>query len=876
MFCVITDKNEICTEQKKILEEQEMFYKNLYFSERNTVFSLVNDTNIMLTLSQQEDLQRDITKNEMFLALSDMKSGRAPGCDGLTTDFYKFFYKELEEELFNMYLHSLETEVLPPSARKGIISLLPKKNKDSRYIKNMRPLTLLNIDYKILAKIFALRVKKVLPSIIGEQQTGFIEGREIHSNIRKTIDIVSHISTSGKSAMVISIDFIKCFDYLEHSGIFGSMEYFKFPDRFITWSRIFFNQFSFCTQNAGYSSSFHSKLRGINQGCPYSPILFLLPAEVMAHLFKNNPRITGVKVGVSEIRQILLQFADDATVFLEFTQENLEAAIETLTTLQRNTGLEVSYEKSTIYRIGSARKSDARLYTTLPLKWSDGDIEMLGITVTNGNNQSGSGFDEIINKMSNVANILKLRQLTLMGKILIINSLMASLFVYRMSVLPMLTSQQLSQIYGIIKIFLWGDGRSKVPLGVFERTKAAGGLKLANFVDKQKALHIKWVYMLNKSQILSSYVYGYLNARLGDYIWKCNLNVSDVSSIIQEQSGFWVDVLYGWCRYHFHTPTSRDNIRNQIIWGNSHIRKQGTVLIPTTIQWQEGPVLINDLLHETVPRFLTYSEMTSRYGLVSYSWLEFCSILSAIPKKWKLMLFTDLAQNDTKVQDQIRYCKLIACKKPTQYIYQCINDNRKSTVIVQNYAKNWAKTVQNPCYLDLQNFLVLFKKLYKMTNVTKLRDFHYRLLLGKIYTNYILFKWHVVSSASCDFCNEELQTSEHLFFNCHITQRLWHKLKCLFVMDDTLSWDLESCMASTIAQNPNHVVNMLSIVLKQYVHACKCLKNTPNIRIFQQEIIKWYKIEEYNTPYERYTKHIKQWEPTQAFLETYGIVLNKE
>ena len=269
-------------------------------------------------------------------------------------------------------------------------------------------------------------MRVVLPTIIGDQQTGFMEGRQIHNNIRKCIDIISHIYQSGKKAVVVSIDFKKCFDHIEHESIYAMLKYFEFGDTFIKWIRLFFTQIEICTQNAGYCSQFFTKGRGVNQACNISPFLFNGISEIMSHLIKSNPHIKGIKTGESEVENVISQFADDTALFLIYEESCINAAISTLMHVESNTGLKVSYEKTCIYRVGSLKDTDAKCYTIKPLKWSDGDIDLLGVTIKNDSKQTNVQFDKIIEKMEHVAHIWFHRNLTLIGRILVINTLMAS------------------------------------------------------------------------------------------------------------------------------------------------------------------------------------------------------------------------------------------------------------------------------------------------------------------------------------------------------------------------------------------------------------------------------------------------------------------
>ena len=291
---------------------------------------------------------------------------------------------------------------------------------------------------------------------------GFMEGRKIQENLRKTVDIISHIYQSGKKAVVVSIDFEKCFDRLEHKAIRGSLEYFGFGPKYTNAVMTFFNDFWLCTQNAGEVSEIFCKETGANQGCPISPFVYNLSGEIMAHLIRGNPEIRGVHyAGVSNV---ITQFADDTSLFLMYTESCINAAIETLMYVEKSTGLKVSYKKTTIYRVGSLKNSAATMYTIKPIKWSDGDIEMLGMCIRNMPTQDSSDFEQGFLKMSNVVNHWSQCNSTLMGKVLLVNTLMSSLFIYKMAVLPLMTNVQYAKIDEIVKNFLWRDKKPKIPI----------------------------------------------------------------------------------------------------------------------------------------------------------------------------------------------------------------------------------------------------------------------------------------------------------------------------------------------------------------------------------------------------------------------------
>ena len=288
-----------------------------------------------------------LTMEEVHTAVFAMKDNKAPGTDGLPIEFYKMFWNELKDKLMLLYSFSITNGRLNKTARQGLICLLPKGQKDPSYLKNWRPLTLLNLDYKILAKTLATRIKHFLPSIIGEQQTGFLEGRQITDNIVKTLDILAFANAKKKKQVIITIDFEKCFDRVAYDAIYGSLKYFKIGDKFLQMIRLFFTDFTVCTQNAGYCSQLFIKGRSVNQGCNISPYLFLLCSESMSHKIFENSQIQGVTVG--DIKYLMAQFADDTVLFVNFDLDILNQIVDTFDVIETNTGLKINYDKTTIY-----------------------------------------------------------------------------------------------------------------------------------------------------------------------------------------------------------------------------------------------------------------------------------------------------------------------------------------------------------------------------------------------------------------------------------------------------------------------------------------------------------------------------------------------
>ena len=206
MIATKDHKGNLVTDSKGILQVQVAFYKQLYASNPEVKFEQPEVDRPKLSDSQRIELDKDITVEEIGLAISKMARERSPGADGLNANFYKVFFVRLKFILLDLYNYCFKIRRLHISARTGIITLLPKKS-DLLLLKNWRPITLLCCDYKLISKVISDRIKSVLTSLIHENQTGFVPGRHISTNIRKAHDILDYVSKKNIAAVLILVDF---------------------------------------------------------------------------------------------------------------------------------------------------------------------------------------------------------------------------------------------------------------------------------------------------------------------------------------------------------------------------------------------------------------------------------------------------------------------------------------------------------------------------------------------------------------------------------------------------------------------------------------------------------------------------------------------
>ena len=217
-----------------------------------------------------------ISYTEAAMALKVMKNNKSPGPDGYTVEFFKYFWKDIGDFLIRSLNCGFRKEELSITQKQGIITILPKANKQRKFLKNWRPISLINVSYKILSSCIANRIKLVLPYLIHEDQKGFLSGRYIGENTRITYDVLHAAKTNNIPGMLLIIDFEKAFDSISWNYMYKVLNFFKFGHDIKKWIQIINTDVNLCVIQSGFFSKFFKIERGCRQGDPASPYIFNL------------------------------------------------------------------------------------------------------------------------------------------------------------------------------------------------------------------------------------------------------------------------------------------------------------------------------------------------------------------------------------------------------------------------------------------------------------------------------------------------------------------------------------------------------------------------------------------------------------------------
>ena len=723
---IFEETGQLIIDPKRVLQEQRRFYQKLYTSDTKVKCHFEFEIEKVISEQTKMEFEMPLTIEEIGKALMTTKNDRSPGASGFPADFLKVFWLKLKHNIIDLFNHIFEVASIHISGRYGVISLIPKKTRDPKWLKNWHPICLLDSVYKLLSKTIANRLKSVLQQIIHPDQGGFVPGRHISENLRKIIDTISLAEHHKIEGLLLQIDFMKAFDRVEYPSLIYILRKFNFGEKFLKWVQILFTDMKLCTQNNGYNSEYFVPTRGLFQGNPISSFGFTCVVEILAILLRKNEKIKGIKIGA--FQSMLSLFADDLTIMIENDQKSWNQIRQTLEYFHTISGLKVNYEKLTFYRFGLAKKSNSKYFSLNKLRWTD-KVDILGVIIPeNLSKLREENITPTIEKANAILNLWKQRNLSLIGKITIVNTLISSLFVYRLTILPILNKDVIEDYEKTVTRFIWNKGKSKVPLSLLMSNKEDEGLGLTNLTLKDIALKAQWVKKTKENEELWLRVKLSLDLRIDRWIWETNLNRKDTLEIFTPS--FWTDVLIAWNQLTNNKISTQKDVLNQVIWYNSHIKIDNKCII--LAQWiRYGIIYIEDLLNEQ-HRLLSPVQLQEKFGLQVY-FTDLYGIWEAIPKRWKRMLH----QKDESNPSFHQWQKIEGLAKPTSFIYKSLNCNESILVPI---VRKWEKL---EIEVSIEQVKQAIRNMYHITISSQLRSFQYRILTCSLITNIQLFHYKI-------------------------------------------------------------------------------------------------------------------------------------
>lgn len=780
-------KGEIIEDYVEILERIQEFYGDLYKKgeiDESSIDEVLESIGKSLSEDDKKWCDREINEKEVMEAIASLKSGKSPGSDGIGIEWYKTYKNEVAPILAEVFRGMERTGLVQDRMVEGVITIIYKKKGSNLDLENYRPISLLNVDYKILTKILANRMKRVIGEIVQTTQSYSIPGRDIADTIGTVRDVIEYMKRDKKGGVVLGIDWEKAFDRVEHRFLYKVLERFGFGERMRGWvKRLYESAKSRVKVNGVLTDSFEVG-RSVRQGCPLSALLYAIVVEPLATLIKMNKDVKGIQLPYDGIC-VINQYADDTTITVR-DGGSVKKVLELIEKYGRASGAKINKIKSEIMYIGEVERVD------VGLKVEEKYIKVLGVHLGVESKEARDvTWTGVINKIRTVCTAWSGRKLRLKGKIIVVNSLLLAVCVYVMSVLDM-PEWVMNELNKIVCDFIWEGKGVKIAQKTLVRKKWEGGLNLVDLETKRAALRIKTVqkYMVGRwnygwKELLKKYINDV--GGIGENGWCMGFKKSMTVGIPE----IYREVLEAWRKFLPKVEYECDGLQmfvNLPLFLNEKFRYKNKILYEP--QFIKGGIQqVKDIIYEVIPGFLRenciYDSVCEYEGMDCREKVNkiYERIKASIPSNWTNKIEKECVQTidecmpEMYVMENGKKCEIKSMSVKKVYGWLLVD------VIKEPAAESvWRRVFED---FDV-------KKIWSNVNIkynsVECENNDFLIKHNRIYTNVVFNRINNAVSATCDVCNNGHESFLHFFLDCVELVDFFDFLKALLKKN----WRMES------------------------------------------------------------------------------------
>ncbi|GJR05390.1 RNA-directed DNA polymerase, eukaryota [Tanacetum coccineum] len=432
-----------------------------------------------ISIDQQMDLECDVSIEELKRAVSECGTDKSPGPDGFTFGFYRKFWTTIEKDVFAAVTHFFTYGDIPKGCNSSFIALIPKV-LDANLVKDFRPICLIGSIYKIIAKIMANRLVGVLGDIVNEVQSAFIAERQILDGPFILNEVLQWCKLKKKQTLIFKVDFEKAYDLVRWDFLDDVLKKFGFGNKWCTWIQSCLRSSRGSIIINGSPTEEFQFFKGLKQGDPLSPFLFILIMESLHLSFQKVVDVgmfKGIKLSPS-VNLSHLFYADDAVFMGQWC-------------------LRINMRKTKIMGVHVDDQKVKNVATKLGCLILNTPFSYLG-TKVGGSMSRVQAWTEVIDKVKSRLSNGKMKALSIEGRLTLLKSVLGSMPIFHMSVFKV-PSSVLHMIESIRSHFFNGhEIRSNkatwVKWNSVLASKEKGGLGVSSLYALNRALIMKWVW----------------------------------------------------------------------------------------------------------------------------------------------------------------------------------------------------------------------------------------------------------------------------------------------------------------------------------------------------------------------------------------------
>jgi hypothetical protein len=833
MTQITRDDGTVLNKTEEISKEAGSFYSSLYEKRRVInceINELINDIPHLVE-DQTQGMEGTLTFEEAGRTLKNMQNSKSPGSDGFTVEFFKMFWGKLGHFVVRSLNTAFQRGELSSVQKEGIITCLPKGDKSRQFLKNWRPISLLNVIYKIGSTCIANRIKTVLPTLINNDQTGFMSGRYMGDNLRLIYDTIAYLDEQNLPGLLLNIDFEKAFDSLDWGFMFKTLKAFGFGEDICQWIKTFYNNIKSTVIINGTISPWFSINRGCRQGDPISPYLFILCVEILGIMTRENMDIKGITI--NDVEHKLSQYADDTEFLLEGDKKSFEACILTINRFSRRSGLFMNNGKTSAIWLGSRKNSPIRYLQHLGMEWNPDKFKVLGVWFTNNlKNCVRLNFSEKFEEIRKLLNIWLRRNITPVGKVAILKSLILSKLTHLWLLLPNPPGEFIRNLQKVCYAFIWNEKPDKISRKTVHKAIEKGGLGLPNLEIFEMSLKVTWLRKLTTTE------HKWKNVLI--QCFPCILDLTNYGPEITSRyrgNAFWKDVFSAYknlfAKVH---PKNAQEMLTEPITFNENV-KTGNRTVKNNQLHEKGIFKIGQFFDEN-GRLLSHREFSRKYD-ININFLAYHGWRLAVKKyvaKYEFRI------NSNQTENENACIKLLnKNKKGCREVYDVLNSNNERP----NCCSKWEQRLNDD--INWHSCFVNIKKI----NEVNMKWFQMRIVHRILGTNVVLHRMGVANNENCVYCLGTRDSIDHIFWDCPIAQRFWEQFtnltreKCQNAHNMRLTKVLTLLGVDRNIRMDRTMYFILTFA-KQYVYKCKLDSSVPDISVFRKRLRWRYTIEEYN------------------------------